>query len=68
MVKAEPLSDFIVYLLVVGIVLAMMLGKYLIAKGDKPIEEVIEEDLSKDMDKLEHELEDIVDDIGDKLK
>ena len=68
MVRAEPLSDFVVYILVISVVIAMLLGKYLMAKGDKPIEEVIEEDIPKDLDELEHELEDLVDDIGDKLK
>lgn len=68
MVRTEPPSDFVVYLIVLGVVLAMLVGKYLMAKGDKPIEKVLEEDLSKDMKELEQELEDIVDDIGDKIK
>lgn len=68
MVRTEPPSDFIVYIVVIGVVIAMMVGKYLMGKGDKPIEEVIEKDLVKDVEELEHELEDMVDDIGDKLK
>ena len=67
MEKALPPSDYVVYLVVIGVVVAMMLGKYLMAKGDKPIDKVIDEDLSKNMKNLEHELEDIVDDIGDKI-
>lgn len=67
MEKTLPPSDYIVYVVVIGVVAAMMLGKYLMAKWDKPIEKVLEEDLQKDIKNLEHELEDIVDDIGDKI-
>ncbi len=67
MERALPPSDYVVYLVVIGVVAAMMLGKYLMAKWDKPIDEVIEKDVPKDMEKFEHEIEDIVDDIGDKI-
>ncbi len=68
MVRAEPLSDLSVYILVISVVAAMVLGKYLMAKWDKPIDKVIEEDIPHDIEELEHELEDMVDDIGDRLK
>lgn len=64
MVRSAPPSDWVAYI-VVGLVVAFtMLGKYLIAKGDQPINEVIEEDieevkhLASDFEhKLEEEIE-----------
>jgi len=38
MVRPEPTPDWVVYVVVLSVVAAMMLGKYLIARGDKPIE------------------------------
>lgn len=34
MIRSEPHSDFVVYVVVIGTVLSIMLGKYLIGKGD----------------------------------
>ena len=67
MVKPPPPSDLSAYIVVISVVIAMMVGKYLMAKWDKPIEEVIEEDIPHDLKDLEHEIEDIVDDIEDKI-
>jgi len=35
MTKNVPMDDWVVYLLVIGIVAAMLFGKYLMARGDK---------------------------------
>jgi hypothetical protein len=34
MTKNVPMDDWMVYLLVIGIVAAMLFGKYLMARGD----------------------------------
>ncbi len=55
MTRTPPPSDFVVYFVVLSVVAAMMLGKYLIAKGDTPIEKVIEEEIEE----IEHFIEEI---------
>lgn len=35
MVRPEPHPDWLVYLVVLGVVAAMMFGKYLMGRGDK---------------------------------
>jgi len=54
MVRAEPTPDWVVYVVVLSMVFAMMLGKYLIARGDEPIEDVIQEEI----DEIEHLFDD----------
>ena len=60
MTRQPPHEDWVVYLVVLTVVAAMMLGKYLIGKGDTPIEDVIKEDI----DEIEH----IIEDIEEKIK
>jgi len=60
MTRQPPHEDWVVYLVVLGVVAAMMLGKYLIGKGDESIEDVIKEDIE--------ELEYLVEDIEEKIK
>lgn len=64
MTRGTPPSDWIAYVVVLTVVVAMMYGKYLIARGDKPIEDVIIEDIEE----LEHVVEDVIHDVEDKLK
>jgi hypothetical protein len=54
MTKQPPHEDWVVYLVVLGVVAAMMFGKYLIGKGDEPIQDVLKEDTEE----LEHLVED----------
>jgi len=63
MTRGTPPSDWVAYAVVLGTVIAMMYGKYLIARGDTPINEVIKEDIEK----LEHELEEIEEIIEKKI-
>ena len=35
MTRATPPSDWVAYSIVIGVVIAIMYGKYLIARGDK---------------------------------
>ena len=60
MTRQPPHEDWVVYLVVLSVVAAMMFGKYLIGKGDKPINDVIREDVE--------ELEHIIEDIEEKIK
>ena len=46
MTRGTPPSDWVAYTVVIGVVVAMLYGKYLMAKGDTHIMNVIEEDLS----------------------
>ena len=64
MTRSTPPSDWVAYAVVLGTVAAMMLGKYLIAKGDEPIKDVIKEDIEK----LEHEVEETIHEVENKLK
>ncbi|MCK5111265.1 MAG: hypothetical protein KAQ94_07065 [Arcobacteraceae bacterium] len=63
MTKGTPPSDWVAYVVVFGVVAAMMYGKYLIGRGDTPIEDVIQEDIKK----LEHELEEIEESIEKRI-
>ena len=60
MTRTPPPEDWVVYVVVLSVVAAMMLGKYLIARGDTPIGDVINEEIEE----LKH-LEEI---IEEKLK
>ncbi len=60
MTRQPPHDDWVVYLVVLGVVAAMMLGKYLIGKGDESIKDVIQEDIE--------EIEHIIEDIEEKIK
>jgi hypothetical protein len=64
MTRGTPPSDWVAYAVVLSTVAAMMFGKYLIAKGDEPIQDVIKEDIEE----IEHIVEDAIDDIEKKLK
>ena len=68
MTRGTPPSDWVAYAVVFSVVVAMMYGKYLIARGDVPIEDVIAEDIEE----IEHTIEDTIDDVvynvKDKLK
>lgn len=54
MVRPVPTPDWVVYVVVLSVVAAMMLGKYLIARGDEPIVDVIKEEV----DEIEHMFDD----------
>ena len=60
MTRQPPHDDWVVYLVVLAVVVAMMVGKYLIGKGDEPIQDVIKEDIE--------ELEHIIEEIEEKIK
>jgi len=64
MTRTPPPSDWVVYLVVLGTVAAIMYGKYLMGKGDAPIDEVIKEDIEE----LEKDVEHIVEEVENKLK
>jgi len=64
MTRTPPPSDLVVYIVVLGTVAAMMFGKYLIGKGDEPIQDVIKEDIEE----VEHIIEDAIEDIEKKIK
>ncbi len=55
MTRQPPPEDWVVYLVVLSVVAAMMLGKYLIGRGDTPIGDVIEEEIEE----VEHIIENI---------
>ena len=59
MTRTPPPSDWVVYLVVLGTVAAMMYGKYLMGRGDKPIDEVVSEDIQKIEDEVEHIVEEV---------
>jgi len=48
MIRQEPPSDWVAYVVVLLVTLGILLGKYLIAKNDKPIDEMVEEDIVHD--------------------
>ncbi|PIF04200.1 MAG: hypothetical protein CSA86_02445 [Arcobacter sp.] len=60
MTRTPPPEDWVVYVVVLSVVVAMMLGKYLIGRGDTPINEVIEEEID--------EVKNIVEEIEKKVK
>lgn len=66
MVRSAPPSDWVAYV-VVGLTIAgMLLGKYLIAKGDAPISEVIDEEVEEIKhiaENLEHKIEEKLEQI-----
>jgi hypothetical protein len=64
MTRTPPPADWVVYVVVLSVVAAMMYGKYLIGKGDEPIQDVLKEDIEE----LEHVIEDIVEDVEKKIK
>jgi hypothetical protein len=64
MTRSTPPSDWVAYVVVFGTVAAMMYGKYLIGRGDTPIDEVIKEDIQE----AEHLVEDVIHDVEDKIK
>ncbi len=64
MTRTPPPADWVVYVVVLSVVAAMMYGKYLIGKGDEPIQDVIKEDIEE----FEHLVEDIVEDMEKKIK
>ena len=55
MTRQPQPEDWVVYLVVLSVVAAMMLGKYLIGRGDTPIGDVIEEEIEE----VEHIIENI---------
>ncbi len=68
MTRTPPLDDWVVYAVVLGTVAAMMFGKYLIGKDDKPIQEVLTKDLKEDLIELEHEVEDIIEEVSESIE
>lgn len=64
MTRTPPPADWVVYVVVLSVVAAMMFGKYLIGKGDEPIEDVIKEDFES----IEHSIEDAIEELENKIK
>ncbi|MDX9744525.1 MAG: hypothetical protein RBT59_11950 [Arcobacteraceae bacterium] len=56
MVRTTPPSDWVAYVVVGLTVGGMLLGKYLIGRGDTPISEVIEEEI-EEIQHLAHDIE-----------
>ena len=56
MVRSAPPSDWIVYLVVLGVAAATLFGKHLIMKGDEPISEAIKDDI-KDIEETVENIE-----------
>jgi uncharacterized protein YegL len=63
MIRHQPPSDWVVYVVVIGVSLATLLGKHLVMKGDEPIEQAIKEDIET----IENEIEEIEEKIEDKI-
>ena len=57
MVRSTPPSDWVVYLVVLGVTAATLYGKHLIAKGDEPISQAIKEDIDE-VEQVAKEVED----------
>ncbi len=60
MVRHAPPSDWVAYAVVGLTVAGMLLGKYLIARSDTPIEQVIDEEIAEIKhiaEDLEHKIE-----------
>jgi hypothetical protein len=71
MTRGVPQDDWVAYTVVLVVVGAMMLGKYLLVKGDAPVSEVIEEDIEALEEEVEHIKEVVQEDIKivkDKIK
>ncbi len=71
MTRSTPPSDWVAYVVVFGTAIAMMYGKYLIGKGDEPIQDVIKEDIEEletEVRELEHEVEEVIHEVENKLK
>ena len=64
MTRGTPPSDWVAYVTVLVVVAATMYGKYLIGRGDKPIDEVVKEDILE----AEEKVEEIIDEIEEKIK
>lgn len=62
MTRQPPPADWVVYAVVLGVVAAMMLGKYLIGKGDQPVQDIIKEDIEE----LEEEISHVIDEVEKK--
>ena len=63
MARPTPPSDWVAYVVVLSTVVAIMYGKYLMARGDEPIDKVIKDDIQT----LEDEVIDIEKNIEQKL-
>ncbi|MBI3873506.1 MAG: hypothetical protein HY307_00540 [Arcobacter sp.] len=64
MTKSTPPSDWIAYAVVGAVSLSMLLGKYLIARGDTPIGQVIDEEIVE----IKHIAEDFEHKIEEKFE
>jgi len=64
MTRTPPPSDWVAYVVVISTVVLMMIGKYLIAKGDEPVSDVIKEDIEE----VENIVEDVIHDVENKIK
>ena len=59
MTRTPPPADWVVYVVVLAVVAATMFGKYLIGKGDEPIQDVIKEDIEALEDEVTHIVEEV---------
>jgi hypothetical protein len=66
MVRSTPPSDWVAYAVVGAVSLSMLLGKYLMARGNTPIIEVINEeieDIKHIAEDFEHKIEEKFEEI-----
>ena len=71
MVRSAPPSDWVVYLVVLGVAGATLFGKHLIMKGDEPIGEAIKDDIKEveeAIETLEEKAIEVEKEIEEKLK
>ncbi|MDD2697675.1 MAG: hypothetical protein PHF17_02605 [Arcobacteraceae bacterium] len=71
MVRSTPPSDWVAYVVVGLTVGGMLLGKYLIGRGDTPIGEVINEEIEEVKhlaSEIEHKIEEEIELIEEKIE
>ena len=68
MTRSQPLADWVAYAVVLGTVASILFGKYLIGKGDEPIQEVITKDIQEDLIELEHEIEEVIENASESIE
>jgi ABC-type glycerol-3-phosphate transport system permease component len=66
MVKSTPPSDWVVYLVVLGVVAAMLVGKYLMFFDDRPSEEEAIEETAEEI--LEESASEVIDEVVHKVE
>jgi hypothetical protein len=70
MVRHEPPSDWFAYGIVIAVVILTMVGKFLLVKGDEPVEEALKDgikEIEQDVVNLEEKIEEEVEHIKERL-